>query len=129
MRARVVINWAVSSFTGWGVYGLNLALQWANDPDIEPITSIPILPEDISVNPIQRHAIAAFLALSQTLQAMLPPFGASRCRLECPVLTDIDLSPNAFEHPISGRPTIGLVFFDTTQLGTEAVARDRKSVV
>jgi glycosyltransferase involved in cell wall biosynthesis len=125
MRARVVINWAVSSFTGWGVYGLNLALQWANDPDIEPITSIPILPEDISVNPIQRHAIAAFLALSQTLQAMLPPFGASRCRLECPVLTDIDLSPNAFEHPISGRPTIGLVFFDTTQLGTEAVARAR----
>jgi hypothetical protein len=125
MRARLVINWSVSSFTGWGVYGLNLALHWSRDPDLEPMTSIPIMPDDIAVNPIQRHALAPFLALSQALQTNLPPFGAARFPLECPVLTDIDLSPNGFEHPISGRPTIGMVFFDTTRLSATAIERAR----
>jgi glycosyltransferase involved in cell wall biosynthesis len=125
MRARVVINWSVSSFTGWGVYGLNLALHWSRDPDLEPMTSIPMLPDDIAVDPIQRRALAPFLALSQALQTNLPPFGAARFPLECPVLTDIDLSPNGFEHPISGRPTIGMVFFDTTQLSAAAIKRAR----
>jgi glycosyltransferase involved in cell wall biosynthesis len=125
MRARVVINWSVSSFTGWGVYGLNLALHWSRDPDLEPMTSIPITPDEIAVNPIQRKALAPFLALSQALQANLPPLGAARFPLECPVLTDIDLSPNGFEYPISGRPTIGMVFFDTAKLGVAAIERAR----
>ena len=29
------MQWHLSSFFGWGVYGLNLALNWAADPDIE----------------------------------------------------------------------------------------------
>lgn len=125
MRQRVVINWSICSFFGWGIYGLNLALQWANDPDIEPMSSIPLAPGDISVSPIERRALEPFLALSASLQNMLAPFGAARYRLGCPVLSDIDLSPNAFDHPISGHPTIALIFFDTTRFGPDAIARAR----
>jgi glycosyltransferase involved in cell wall biosynthesis len=125
MRRRVVINWAVSSFFGWGVYGLNLALQWSRDPEIEPMSTIPISPGDLLVNPIQRHALGPFLALSKSLQDALPPLGTSRFQLDCPMLSDIDLSPNGFEHPISGRPTIGLVFFDTAWLAPAAIERVR----
>lgn len=32
---RVATNWAPSTMHGWGVYGLNLALQWSMDPEIE----------------------------------------------------------------------------------------------
>lgn len=125
MRQRVVLNWTISSFFGWGAYGLNLALQWANDPDIELMTSIPVTPDLVSINPIQRRALQPFLALSKTFQALLPPLGTARYRLECPVLTDIDLSPVAFDHRISGHPTIGLTFFDIPQLEPQAIARVR----
>jgi glycosyltransferase involved in cell wall biosynthesis len=32
---KVVINWQLSSYFGWGVYGINMALEWAKRPDIE----------------------------------------------------------------------------------------------
>ena len=35
MTQPVIIQWSISSFFGWGVYGLNLALHWAGDPAID----------------------------------------------------------------------------------------------
>jgi glycosyltransferase involved in cell wall biosynthesis len=32
---KVAIGWPLSTVHGWGVYGLNLALQWSLDPEIE----------------------------------------------------------------------------------------------
>jgi glycosyltransferase involved in cell wall biosynthesis len=121
MGCPVVINWSISSFFGWGVYGLNLALQWSTDPDIEVMTSVMIT-DDISVDPIQRHALQPFISRSKALQNALPPLGAGRSRLECPVLSDIDKHPNNLDYVISGSPTIGIAFFDTTQLSAETIA-------
>ena len=42
MRSQVLIHWGISSFYGWGVYGLNLALNWSLDPDLEPVCSLPV---------------------------------------------------------------------------------------
>jgi glycosyltransferase involved in cell wall biosynthesis len=125
MRQRVVINWSMSSFFGWGVYGLNLALQWVNDPDIEPMTSVPPRPSEICVNPLQRHALEPFFALSETLRGVLPPLRSSRVVVECPVLSELDLSANAFDLGIAGRPDIGLTFFDSARISDEALARAR----
>lgn len=125
MRQRVAVNWSTSSFFGWGVYALNLALRWANDPDIELMSAVPISPEEMVVDPIQRHALRPFLALSKALENIVPPFGTSRYQLECPVLSDIDLKPGCADHWISGAPTIGVVFFDTAHLGAEIIARAR----
>jgi glycosyltransferase involved in cell wall biosynthesis len=125
MRQRVAINWSVSSFFGWGVYALNLALQWSNDPDIEPMSTVPINLDEIRVDPIRWRALQPFLALSRALQDASPPLGSSRYRLECPVLSDIDLRPGCLDHWITGQPTIGVTFFDTAHLGAEIVARAR----
>jgi len=125
MRQRITINWSVSSYFGWGVYGLNLALQWANDPDIELMSCIPIAPDDLYIDPIQRRALAPFLGVSKALEKILPPLG-TRIQLECPVLSDVYLGPERFEYSISGSPTIGLVFFDTTQLTQDALHSTRR---
>jgi glycosyltransferase involved in cell wall biosynthesis len=125
MRQRVVVNWSLSSFFGWGIYGLNLALQWSNDPDIELMGSIPVAPEDISVNSIQRRALKPFLDLSKALQKSLPPFGTSRVPLECPMLSDIDIQPYCLDQWICGQPTIGVVFLTSTQPGAATLARAR----
>jgi glycosyltransferase involved in cell wall biosynthesis len=125
MRQRVAVNWSVSSFFGWGIYALNLALQWSNDPDIELMTTVPAVAGEISVNPIQLRALGPFLALSKALQDASPRLGTSRYQLECPVLSDIDLRPGCLDHWISGHPTIGVVFFDTAHLDAEIIARAR----
>src|SRR5258708_2166648 len=125
MRQRVAVNWSVSSFFGWGVYALNLALQWSNDPDIELMSVPPIMAREISLDPIQCRALQPFLALSRALQEASPQLGSSRYRLECPVLSDIDLKPNCLAPWVSGPPTIGMVFFDPAQLGAQIIARAR----
>ena len=124
-RQRVAVNWSVSSFFGWGIYALNLALRWVNDPDIELMSSVPINPDEISLDPIQRLALRPFLALSKALESTSPPFGSARFQLECPVLSDIDLKPGCPDQWISGLPTIGVVFFDSAHLGPETLARAR----
>jgi glycosyltransferase involved in cell wall biosynthesis len=123
MRQRVVVNWGVSSFFGWGLYGLNLALQWSNDPDIEMMTSIPCAAENIAVDPIQRRALQSFLALSNALQNTLPRLGTTGFTLECPVLSDIDTP--LLDQWISGHPTIGVVFLVTTNPNPRTLERAR----
>ncbi len=123
MRQRVAVNWSVSSFFGWGIYALNLALLWARDPEIELMSAVPIDLAEIAVDPLQRRALRPFLALSEALLAVIPPFGTARQQLECPVLSDIDLKPGCPDQWISGHPTIGVVFFDTAHLSADVVAR------
>ena len=42
----IVFRWAASSFFGWGVYGLNLALHWAGDPAIESLAAWSVFPRE-----------------------------------------------------------------------------------
>lgn len=125
MRQRVAVNWSISSFFGWGVYALNLALQWSRDPDIELMTTVPINLTELAVDPIRLHALRPFLALSKALQDASPPLATARHHLECPVLSDIDLRPGCLDHWITGQPTIGVVFFDTAHLAADIIARAR----
>lgn len=41
-RQDVLLNWQTGSTFGWGLVGLNLLCQWANDPDIRPLFGAPI---------------------------------------------------------------------------------------
>ena len=66
MSARAVfINWWLSSFTGWGVYGLNLALQWCADPDLAATASLPVLGEALSLDPLRWAALGPFIGRSR----------------------------------------------------------------
>ena len=58
MSRRVVIHWGLSSLHGWGVYGLNLALAWAGDPALEAATYYEVIPQHLTLDPLQAHALA-----------------------------------------------------------------------
>ena len=67
-----VLRWQISSFHGWGVYGLNLALSWAaSESDIQLACAIPIQPEMVFLDPIRRLALQPFVTRSERLQAQL----------------------------------------------------------
>ena len=48
---RVAMQWGMSSFFGWGVYGLNLALAWARDPEVEALTTRPLNLANVNLDP------------------------------------------------------------------------------
>ena len=74
MTQRVVIQWTLSSYYGWGIYGLNLALNWATDPSIEAISAANIRLDQISIDAIRRQALMPFFRRSIDLQAGFEQF-------------------------------------------------------
>ena len=112
-----------------GRCALNLALQWSADPDIELMCTVPVNLDEICVDPIRFRALRPFLALSKALQDASPPLCTVPYRLECPVLSDVDLRPGCLDHWITGQPTIGVVFFDTAHLAAGILARALPMIV
>ena len=124
---RVVIHWGISSFFGWGVYGLNLALHWARDPDLEAFCSFPLQESQIAVDKLRRLSLDGFVGRSNWLVEQLAGRGGRTLDLDGPLLAalgnDFRLGPGAHGVQLRGRPTLGVVFFEQPQLDGETVAR------
>lgn len=127
MRQRAIINWGISSFFGWGVYGLNLALAWADDPAIEGLSAIPISPDAVAVDPLRKRALEPFFAASRGLVDQLAAVAGSRTAVDVPVLAalgnDFKMTPAAHGVHLGGNPDIGVVFFEIPQLDAETIER------
>jgi glycosyltransferase involved in cell wall biosynthesis len=130
MRQRVVIKWGISSFFAWGIFGLNLALHWAEDADIEPVAGCHIAPETISVDPLRRRTLDNFIDLSAAFERQLQAMSNVYCEAHLPVLValnaDFQNLPDARGNYLVGQPTVGVVVFETAQLDADAVARARR---
>ncbi len=126
---RVVIHWGISSFFGWGVYGLNLALHWARDAELEAFCSFPIQESQIAVDKLRRLSLDGFVTRSRWLADQLATRAGRSLDLDGPLLAalgnDFRVSPAAHGVQLKGKPTVGVVFFETPQLDADTVARAR----
>ncbi|WP_237152753.1 glycosyltransferase family 4 protein [Oryzibacter oryziterrae] len=129
MRRRVVIHWGISSFFGWGVYGLNLALNWSRDPSIEPLCSFPIPPSQIAVDPVRQLALSNFLRVSGEFVESLRAHAGKQIKTDVPILSalgnDFKTTGGAFNVGLTGSPTLGVVFFELPQLDEATLERAR----
>jgi len=126
-RMPVLIHWTVSSFSGWGVYGLNIALAWANDKQVEAVCSRKMLAETIQVDPLRARVLAPFLATTRAFHAQLQPFAgqtiAANHLMLAAVHADFGIPVGAHDVKISGQPTIAVTFFETARFTPEDIAR------
>ena len=126
MRRKVVLSWQASSFFGWGVYGLNLALAWASDPDVEAISAHPVTPQQMAIDPIRAARLRRFEQQSNQLAAQLGAMADPAITAQTTVLAasggDFSLPRIAGGKLLTGTPTIGVTFFETANLAPEAVA-------
>jgi glycosyltransferase involved in cell wall biosynthesis len=129
MRRPIILHWGISSFFGWGVYGLNLALNWAADPDLDARTSFPIGREQIAIDPLRRLALRPFEAQSRQLAEQLRDHAGKTIGVEAPVLValgnDFSTSRTPSDTLLMGKPPIGVVFFEVPKLPPEVVDRAR----
>ena len=126
MVRHVVFDWGVSSVHGWGVYGLNLALAWAADPEIAAATSAEIDRRLVLVDPLQWHALASFRARSANLRRQVMPRTGETLPLKAALLAGFgnDLMPSAGPHggALRGAPHVGVAFVESEDLGPRAGA-------
>ena len=124
MTQRVVIHWGLSSLHGWGVYGLNLALAWAGDAAMDAASDYEIVPQHITLDPLQWHALASFRSRSANLRAQLLRQKPEPITLNAVLLTALgnDLQPQPGPHggALMGRPSFGTVFSEREALGPKA---------
>ena len=129
MRQQVIIHWGISSFFGWGVYGLNLALAWAEDPEILPTCSRPIRLSEVSLDPLRMLRLQEFLQDSSQFDTQLREYSAGNRHavVDVPLLAglgdDFRIAPTAYRMTLAGSPTIGVTFFENPDLRDDAIAR------
>src|SRR5262245_25287856 len=107
---KIVLDWQISSYFGWGIYGLNLALEWEKIPGVEAATLLSVAPEQISVDALRALALLPFIERSRSRDFT----GATRVHaLDGEIATD---SPDA---------KIGVIFFEEP-LTEAAIARAKR---
>ena len=108
-----MMNWGASNTSGWGILGLNLFSQWANDSDIAPQMGYALGNESFQfVDPLRlRHISNAIVASNEYLDSLGGRFGPE---VILPVTT-IDPLGNGFDpSPVHGRRNIGRCIFEST---------------
>jgi glycosyltransferase involved in cell wall biosynthesis len=129
VRRNVLMNWGVSSFYGWGVYGLNLALAWADDPEVGLAGIQTTRPGDLAVDGVRMLALQSFLRRSAHLQEQLDRMAGGEITAQSPMLAALTPSfalPRVRDSvALAGTPTIGVTFFETAVHSAEAIAAAR----
>ena len=110
-RPTVTINWQVGLTSGWGTYGLNLAMAMARSPRAEPVLAIP--PVTDGLTPIAAQAIRS-LRVGVTARSREV---VSLVGLGNGLSSDDRFAAN----PRSRR--VGVVFFEDTALDASAIGR------
>jgi glycosyltransferase involved in cell wall biosynthesis len=125
LRRKVLINWSISSYSGWGVYGLNLALAWAQDPDVMLVAAVPPAPAQLALDPVRMRRLDALFRDSAQAEAQLKPYHGREAVVQAPMLASLNANFGLYPLPqkvwLSGTPTIGVTFFETGRLSAKAV--------
>jgi glycosyltransferase involved in cell wall biosynthesis len=120
----ILCAWTLSSLSGWGVYGLNLAQHWALDPEVRPI--FRNVGDGYQIDPLRAARLQGIVNDSKEIDRIL----ASGRDITLPGIA-IDalrngLHANEITRRIKANTHVGAVFFENTKLDADARARAAK---
>lgn len=131
-RRPIVFRWSVSSYSGWGVNGMNLAIALARDPASILFSAVRFSLRDVVVDPLRHGLIAPLASRSAGLWDALDA-GVGAAMVDAPILLALgegirSSADEPFE-PVTGRPTIGVVFLEHATVDADARARGNRLAV
>ncbi|HEX4066958.1 MAG TPA: glycosyltransferase family 4 protein [Acidobacteriaceae bacterium] len=123
----VVFDWGASSFFGWGIYGINLMLNWALRPDVEAISARQFRPEEVIVGPLEQKLLQPLFAASRTLNERRRAWPQPVMNVPTLVMHCLgnDLTYAADERLIIGKPTVGVIFSEDATLTAMGYERSK----
>jgi len=125
-RTPIIFTWQIASNTGWGIIGLNLALNWAEDPHLQPICGWSINQSDLAIDRLRLRLLTATIQNTQSLVAALAPFRGRQATVRYPILHGIGNFITVFKASdveLRGSTDIGVIVFEDTNI--DAAARER----
>ncbi|CAO3447806.1 hypothetical protein [Azospirillum argentinense] len=122
-----VIQWGLSSYSGWGVNGLQLALSWTRSGRLVPVCSLPLRLEDIALSPLEWRRMAGFVRESEALCRQIAPHAGQEVGVSVPVLRGLGnnlVGSRSVEGvTLKGQPTVGVCYLEDTAIDAEGRAR------
>ena len=120
------IAWSLSSVSGWGVYGTNLALQ-ALRRGRDPVLLLP--PHRLNLDVWQGRRMAPLFARQQHMLDVFQQKGVEQSiALDYPVLHALrnDFQPGLAAQDFIGTGNAGVIFFEDTAISPGGVERARE---
>jgi len=120
--ANLGINWQLHDRTGWGVYGLNLALQLLNRNDFAPV--LLQSPGHLPEHPLQRQRLQPLLENYRRLEKLLentPDFQPAGENLI--TLHGLGNNFTSLDPPLRSNRNAGVIFFENTRFSNPARTR------
>ena len=119
--ARIGLDWPLTSFSGWGVFGLNLAMTLKRRGGPMPV--LLRAPGQIDLDFLRQRFLAAELAWARNVAEPARQRAAGRLAARIPVLHPLGTNLDGDPAPTSGAPDIGMVFLEATNLSAAGYAR------
>ena len=116
------LNWQLSPTFGWGVLGLNLALEAEQDGRIAPVPFVPTI--DCEAIPEQyQPLIQRILAREKTAANLLRQHSGQRCHCDFPVIHTLGnrLMSNDAAEKVVGKVNLAIIFLEDTHLPGNAL--------
>ncbi|CAA6605279.1 hypothetical protein MTBLM1_50105 [Rhodospirillaceae bacterium LM-1] len=115
-QALLGINWTLSSFHGWGILGVNLALALLRAGRLP----VPLAETSLSLGEDDWRRIAPALEAGEEIRKLITP--GQRFQLGFPVLQPVG-NAMRWDEAILGTPDLGVTFFENTHLDKDACLR------
>lgn len=123
----IVIQWGLSSYSGWGINGLQLALNWTRAGRFTPLCSLPVRLEEIALSPLEWQRMAGFFRESESLCAQIAPHAGQEVVVSAPVLrglgNNLAGSRSMGGVTLRGRTTVGVCYLEDTGIDADGRAR------
>ncbi|MEO5374737.1 MAG: glycosyltransferase family 4 protein [Alphaproteobacteria bacterium] len=126
MVANIGIVWSLSTVSGWGVYGKNLAIQLMRRGRAVPILFAPT--ENLYLTPVENRLLAAVLEGQRLTAEFMASHAEEQVVCDFPVLHQLgdDLAGNPWQDRVRGGPNLGVVFFENTAFTDNGRERARR---
>ncbi len=107
---------------GWGIFGLNLVLQFLQMPSVHPIALLPLL-DDPDLNPATKKLLDEKLQKAPQIQELLNQYPQQVLNVDLTVLKAFgnNFSSSSESQRIIGKRNIGLIFSEDTDFTPQAI--------
>ncbi len=126
----IAFQWDAASYSGWGVYGINLLRHWSLRSDLAVACSRPIVRENLDLDPLELAMLDPVLRRSRQLCDDLAPHAGTLVQAPFAVLHGLsaELRPIAAAHGVQlhGTPTIGITFLESAVVPPETRERAKQ---
>jgi glycosyltransferase involved in cell wall biosynthesis len=126
-RQNVLLAWQLSNYSGWGIAGLNIFMNWCFSGGPRPTMLLPIEHADIGgVDPLRRTLLMPDFARSNlTSHAIQAKLKEGQVSVSCPVVHCLGNNFASRSRNLKGTQNIGRIVFEFP-LSNEAIARAKQ---